>query len=173
MNPLSSFILPVKGLKDGIHNYQFNLDDAFFKAVNPENETKATLQVVLEFDKRPTMYILHMTISGHCQNPCDRCLEQISIPVEGEHELFIKKGDGEDEADIVYLPVFEDQLNIAQYLYEYAIVSFPLMNVIECEEMNNPPCNMDMLNKWDEANDSSEVETKTSIWDELNNLNLE
>ena len=175
MNPLRSFIIPVKGLKIGVHEFSYILDHSFFKAVNAESEIQAELKVSLSFDKRPTMYILDISITGDYHNACDRCLENIAIPIEIEHQLYIKKGLSEDEADVVYLEHFDDELDIARYLYEYAVISFPLTNVIDCDEMKDPPCNMDMLAKWDAETKAAnaEEENKGSIWDELNNLNLE
>lgn len=172
MNPLRSFILPVLGLKIDTHEYNFLLDDSFFKAINPEIETKAVIDAHVLFDKRPNMYILDIQISGSFKNACDRCLEIIDIPVEGSHQLFIKKGTGEDEADVVYLESFDDTLDISKFLYDYTLISFPLKKVIDCDEMQKPPCNTVMLAKWDEANNQAEIKTG-SIWDELNNLNLE
>jgi len=171
MNPLKTFILPVRGLKDGLHEYKFELDSTFFESVNPETDIDATLTVDLIFDKRPGMYILEFEVRGSLKADCDRCLEKINIPIDDAHQLYIKQGEAEDEADIVYLVAFEDHLDISKYVYDYAILSFPLMNVVECEEMENPPCNFEMLEKWDDQD--SEDEKKNSIWEQLNNLNLD
>lgn len=115
------------------------------------------------------MYILDISIDGTRTTACDRCLEYVPISVQGEHRLYIKRGDAEDEADVVYLPNFDDQLNIAKYIYEYAILSFPLINA--CEEEDGKFCNEALLDKLDEQEETEEP--SSSIWDELNKLNLE
>lgn len=173
MNPLKVFIIPVKGIKIGIHEFDFELDKSFFKAINPEIEIDALLQVHVSFDKRPTMYILDMSVKGVLYDACDRCLEKISIPVSAEHQLFIKQGIGEEDADIVYVELFQDVINIATYLYEYAILSFPMTKIIDCDEMDKPPCNFELLDKWEEDNSEDDEPQGGSIWDELNKLNLE
>lgn len=174
MITLRSFILPVKGLKIGIHEFDYELDSSFFKLVNEESELVANFDVHVVFDKRFGMYVLDLELKGHYVHPCDRCLEQIQIPVEDSHRLYIKRGVGDEEADIVYLEFFDDEINIAKYIYEFVLVSFPLMNVIDCNDMENPPCNMKMLDKWEDISKEAESENKEgSIWDDLNNLNLE
>ncbi len=176
MNPLDAFTIPVKGLKNGIHSFNFVLDKAFFSAINEENTLKPNLSSAVKFDKRDSMYILDINVEGNITVDCDRCLNEIPVPVEGEHKLYIKKGLGDDDADIVYLEKFEDQLNLAKYIYDFAILSLPFKNVIQdCEEMENPYCNFDMLEKWDEnSGHENEDEKKAgNIWDELSNLKFD
>jgi len=131
MKPLDSFTIPVKGLGNGIHNFEFELDAPFFKAINEESTINANLISKVEFDKRDSMYIL-------------------DIFVEGKF--------------------------IAKYVYDFAILSLPFKNVIEgCEEMEKPPCNFDMLEKWGQnsGEKDKEEEKKGSMWDQLSNLKFE
>jgi len=176
MKPLDSFTIPVKGLGNGIHNFEFELDAPFFKAINEESTINANLISKVEFDKRDSMYILDIFVEGKFIADCDRCLNEIPVPVEGEYKLYIKRGLGEDEAEIVYIEQFEDQINIAKYVYDFAILSLPFKNVIEgCEEMEKPPCNFDMLEKWGQnsGEKDKEEEKKGSMWDQLSNLKFE
>ena len=173
MNPLISFTIPVKGLKMGEHEYVFNIDSTFFKAVNEESNVQANLQVNVIFDKRPNMYILDFHIVGDAKDTCDRCLEHILIPIDSTYQLIIKRGMGEDEADLVYLEHFDDEINIAEYIYDYALISFPMIKVIDCDEMDDPPCNFELLEKWESESDAAQDEDKGGIWDALNNLNLD
>ena len=174
MNPLESFTIPVKGLKNGIHEFSFILDTPFFDAVNEDNEIKANMLAEVRFDKRPSMYILEIIIGGTVRANCDRCLENIDVPMESVFQLYIKLGSAEEEADVVYLEKFDDSINIAKYIFDYAVISIPLMKLRDCDEDENPPCNFEILDKWESQNEiEEETETKGSIWDELNNLNLD
>lgn len=174
MNLLRSFTIPVTGLKIGQHEFSFELDSDFFKAVNPESNIQAQLDAHVVFEKRSSMFILNIDIKGELVDSCDRCLETIPIPVQGNYELFIKQGTSEDEADLVFLESFDDELNIATYIYEYAVLSFPWIKTIECEDLENKPCNTELLKKWKQENElSKKEEDKTSVWDALNNLNLD
>ena len=176
MNPLDLFTLPVKGLGNGIHSFDFELDALFFQAINEESTLKAKLTSCVKFDKRDSMYILDILIKGELYTNCDRCLNKISVPVNGDHRLYIKRGIGEDEAYIVYLEQFDDLLNIAKYVYDFAILSLPFKNVVEdCEELENPPCNFEMLKKWEQnsGNSDNKEEKKGNVWDELSNLKFD
>lgn len=176
MKPLDLFTIPVKGLGNGLHNFEFELNAPFFKAINEESTLDATLVSKIEFDKRHSMYVLTIMIEGKYLADCDRCLNEIPVPVEGEYKLFIKRGIGEDEAEIVYIEQFDDQINIAKYIYDFAILSLPFKNVIEgCQEMKKPPCNLKMLKKWEEnsGSEDEEEEPKGNMWDQLSNLKFE
>ena len=176
MNPIDAFTIPVKGLKNGIHLFEFLLDEAFFRAINEENNVKPNLTSNVTFDKRDSMYILDIAVKGSISDECDRCLNTIPVPVDGENRLYIKRGVGEDEAEIVYLENFDDQLNIAKYVYDFAMLSLPIKNVIEnCEEMEKPFCNFKMLDKWEENTVEDEENDKTAgnIRDELSNLKFD
>jgi uncharacterized metal-binding protein YceD (DUF177 family) len=177
MNPLDAFTIPVKGLKNGIHLFEFSLDKAFFLKINETFDLRPSLSSNVTFDKRESMYILDIEINGYILEDCDRCLNEIPVPVDSEHRLYIKRGAGEDEADIVYLEDFDDQLNIAKYIYDFAILSLPIKNVIEdCEEMEKPFCNFEMLDKWEENSGVEDEENDKSagnIWDELSNLKFD
>lgn len=172
MNTLKSFAIPVKGLKIGTHGFNFELRDSFFKAIYAESEYKANLKVHVDFDKRENMYILEIKITGTRDTSCDRCLENIHIPIDVDHKIFLKRGIGKDDGDIVYVENFDDEINIASYIYDCAILSFPLTNIMDCDEMDDPPCNTKLLDKWDESLDFEENKGN-NIWNELNNLNLD
>lgn len=174
MNLLRSFTIPVKGLKIGQHEFSWKLEADFFKAVNTESNINADLEAFVIFDKRSSMYILNIEIKGNLIDTCDRCLETIPIPIEGKYEFFIKQGTSEDEADLIFLESFDDELNIATYIYEYAVLSFPLIKKVECDDLEPKPCNTELLKKWEQETKLIErEEDKKSVWDALNKLNLD
>lgn len=172
MSLLKSFIIPVKGLKIGVHHFDFQLDKRFFKAVNPEGEVDGNFTVSLDFEKKYGMYELNFDVKGELHTACDRCLEKIPIPVEKDYSFIIKIGTGEDDLDVVFLEEEKDELDLSKYLYDYVLLSFPISKVIDCDTEEKAPCNMEMLDKlYGESN--NENEEKKNVWDVLNNLNLD
>lgn len=172
MSLLKSFIIPVKGLKIGVHHFDFQLDKAFFNAINPEGNIDGQFEVSLDFEKKYGMYELDFTVQGQLKSPCDRCLEEIPIPIDKEYSFIIKIGTGEDDLDVVFIEEEKDELDVSKYMYDYAVLSFPIAKVIDCDMDENPPCNVEMLDKLYQ-DDNTEKEEKKNVWDVLNNLNLD
>lgn len=171
MKSLIPFSIPVSGLRDGTHGFNFEVDAAFFAAFSESPVQQGALQVHLDFDKRPGMFVLEFDISGRVVTPCDRCLETIQLPIEGRHRLLVKFSDEErpDEADVVYVSPELEKLNVAQYVYEFIILSLPMVKVYDCENDEDAVCNEDMLSYLEEDADSGSetIEEANPIWDEL------
>ena len=170
MDALKQFSIPIKGLKNGIHQFDFQLDKAFFEAFEASIIKDGRFNVQLEFDKRPDLFVLDFIFEGAVKTACDRCLEIIDLPVKSSERLLVKLADEPKEEDeIVYITDTLTIFNVAKYIYEFINLSLPLIKVYDCEDDNPPPCNEKMLNYLDPE---PEEETKANpIWDQLKNLN--
>ncbi|HEX5624614.1 MAG TPA: hypothetical protein VFX48_01250, partial [Saprospiraceae bacterium] len=85
------------------------------------------------------------------------------------HYLFIKNGEEtETDPDLIYLPMDQTELKLADVLYDYVCLSLPLRQVVDCENMSNPPCNRDVLDRLQNAGASA---PEPSVWDVLKKLN--
>ena len=168
MEILSGYILPLGGLEIGKHEFSYKVTEAFLEAFEYKEIDKADFDVNVQLDKSSNNLKFIFSIGGSFHAACDRCLNEIQIPVDTEYRLMGKYGEGEEEADIFYLPADSNELNISQYVYEYIMYSIPLLKVVDCDQDENPPCNFELLDKMD----SEEKEDKNSVWDALHKLNL-
>ena len=73
-----------------------------------------------------------------------------------------------EEAEIVYVSPDIEQFNVAQYIYEYIVLSMPIIKVYDCEEDNPLPCDEEMLDRLEAKEE--ENATPNPIWDELRKL---
>lgn len=171
MKALIPFSIPVSGLRDGQHRFDFEIDSSFFAAFDESPIEQGQLKVHLDFDKRPGMFVLEFTIEGTVETPCDRCLEKIQLPVTGEHRLLVKFSNEErpDEAEVIYVSPELEKLNVARYVYEFIVLSMPMIKVYDCENDENAVCNEEMLSYLDEeaASGSETIAEANPIWDEL------
>lgn len=170
MDALISYTLPVKGLGIGIHRFDFKIDQLFFEHFESSPIREADIDLHLDFDKRIDMYVLDFHISGTIRTDCDRCLAPIHLPVSEDYQLIVKFSydPGEAEAEIVYVSPDIEQLNIAQYIYEYVVLSMPMIKVYDCTEDDPVPCDEEMLDRL-EAEEEEDA-TPNPIWDELRKL---
>ena len=98
------FTLPVKGLHIGLHEYQFDINDDFFKLSDTELIESGNFKVNLVIDKNMDMMILNIDFEGFWKTVCDRCTADIDLPITGNNEILIKYADKElDDGDIIYI----------------------------------------------------------------------
>jgi len=170
MKALIPFRIPVSGLQDGHHQYDFTVGRDFLAAFPDTPVEEGDLQVHLDFYKRPAMFVLEFTVEGTVRAACDRCLETIDLPVAGEHRILVKFSEEEraEEAEVIYVSPTLEEFNVAPYVYEFVVLSLPIVKVYECEEDENAPCNEEVLSYLEESeNVEPGEETPNPIWDEL------
>ncbi len=172
MSALNSFIIPLKGLKDGIHEFDFEVADWFFEEFPESPIKKGTFDVKLFFDKRPDMLVLTFDFKGRVHTDCDRCLAAIKLPVQGNQQLLFKyAGQEGEEGEVIYITRHTSLLNVARFLYEYICLALPLIKAYNCEEDPEQHCNEEMLNILDNKTGALPSKNESeSVWDELKKL---
>ena len=150
MGRFAQYELLVKGLKNGIHSYEFLLDKAFFSNFPDTPVIESSIQVKLDIDKRPEMFIIDIKLVGAIETDCDRCLAPIQLPISGTHQLLVKlklNTEGEEDPDVVFVDPEIDRFGVAEYLYEYTVLAIPIKKVLDCENMESKPCDLDTLKR--------------------------
>lgn len=148
MNALRPFLIPLSGLSEGRHDYRFEVDGSFFDAIEGSTFRSGQFVVEMSMDKRQRMLVLDFHIEGHESTSCDRCLNPIELPIETEYRLIVKYGEGnDDDVDVVYIPNGLTTLDVSQYVYEYIVLSLPLVKQYDCEYEQPRPCNVEVLER--------------------------
>lgn len=150
---LREFDIQFSSLKDGMHEFQFELTKSFFDTFEFSELIQANVQAFVTLDKRSTMLIFKFNFSGNLIAPCDRCFDPYEFTIEHDDQLIVKFSDTEDfDGEIVVIPESEYKFNIAQYLYEFSRLAIPLKLAHNPEE-----CNTEVLeNLVGEAEDFSD-----------------
>ena len=171
MKALIPFTLPVSGMGNGTHHFDFRIDDEFFAAFEDSPVHHGRLSAHLEFDKQASMYVLRFSFDGTVRVTCDRCLEPFDLPIEDEQKLLVKFGDneGNEDPDVVYIPYGTTQLEVAQYFYEYVLLAIPLSRVHEDAEESCDPEMLDFLSPAP-ADEEPPEDDAQSPWDALKNF---
>jgi len=164
MNPHIPYILPLRGLSDGLHHFNYDIDDPFFQSFDDSPIQKARIKMRVQLDKRPRLLVLDFNFSGTIQSICDRCLTAIKLPINGDYQLLVKYGEEEAESDddVIYIPQETGKWNIAQFVYEYILLAMPIIKVYDCENDDNPPCDFDLLDRLDETIPTEEEQPKAN-----------
>ncbi len=181
MDPLIAFSIPVRGLRDGIHQFDFQIDRSFFGQFESAPVQDGDVSLQIELIKRPGLYTLTFSFEGTVKTECDRCLAPIDLPIEGEQRLLIKVSEAAegqpaedpDDPDVIYISPEQQKFNTAPYAYEFVCLAIPMIKTYECQEEEEPPCNEEMLDRlgMPEPDEAAEEETADNpIWAELKKL---
>ena len=168
MDFLKQFAIPIKGLLDGYHQYEFLLDDEFFKHFEASPIERAHLVVKLNLDKQVELLVMGLNIKGYIPTACDRCLADIDLPIDKSYKVVVKRAEGiSDDPVLVHLAPDAHELPIGELLYDYACLSVPLIKRFDCSGLAEPPCNQEVLKYIQKEEKTKEI---NPIWDELKKL---
>ena len=146
------YTISFKGLSLGSHVFDWVLDGGFFSLYEMSEISDASIGVQLTLVKHSRFLELNFVLNGWAEVSCHRCLDPLKLEITSEPRMFVKFGEqaGEDDSDdddVIFLPYGEDQLDIAQYLYEYAHLSLPIRMVHADDANGQSACNAEMIHK--------------------------
>jgi uncharacterized protein len=169
---ISKYDIAYKGLKEGRHKFEYQIDDAFFELFEGSLVQKSNVAAEVILEKRSTILILLFKIEGTLELTCDRCLENYDQPVKKTAEIFVKFGEEkfDDGDDVICVSPEEYHLNVAQLLYEYTVLSIPAKHVHPDDKNGNRTCNKEMIEQIKKYSTSANEETHDQRWDILKKL---
>nr|WP_321353588.1 DUF177 domain-containing protein [uncultured Draconibacterium sp.] len=172
----SKYNIEYKGLKEGLHDYHFEVNDKFFEHFEESLVDKGEVSVNVQLEKRSAFLKLSFALEGWLELVCHRCLDEYTQDVSLETELFVKFGE-EDEFEegdnVIWVLPEEHAINLAQIIYEYVTLSIPLRHVHPNESGENS-CNQEMIERLNDImqhepaeEDEEEIDPR---WAALKNL---
>jgi uncharacterized metal-binding protein YceD (DUF177 family) len=166
-----SYTILLSGLKEGHHAVDFEIDKEFFELFEESEVKEGSLIANIEMDKRSTHLDLIIRVSGSVRISCDRCLEMFSQPIASENRLLVKFGKSIDDTDpdILSIPIYENELDLHQQLYEFIMLALPIKRVHPLDKNRKSMCDPGMLKKLEELIIEEEKEDDPR-WDELKKL---
>jgi uncharacterized metal-binding protein YceD (DUF177 family) len=169
----SRYKLQFGGLPVGLHEFEFELDQTFFKNTEEAEIERATLEVKVLLTKQNNLLQASVNIEGTVGIACDRCLKDFDFPIDAQENLVIKHGNPDESNDeILVIPEGQEEFDLSHYLYEYVVLAMPARRV-PCEiDAQQFVCDQELLSKLDEhASDTSEkVEPNTPMWEQLKKI---
>ena len=131
MEQFKAFLIPFIGLKDGVHHFDFKIDNTFFEGFEFLDFQNARVTVGLVFEKKPTLLTLNFNAKGTVTVPCDITTEPFDLPIDTAFRLVVKFGTEEnfDDDEILILPHSSHEIQVAQYIYEMIVLSLPQKKV--------------------------------------------
>lgn len=145
MSKFEPYNIKLKDLKNPTEVFEYDITDDFFKKIDsPEHEVeKGRVKAKVTVIKKEKIFEMNFEIDGTVLVPCNRCLDDMEIPVNYKEKLKVKFGQSfSEENETVIVPESEGAINIAWFLYEFIVVSIPIKHVHAPGE-----CNKTMVSK--------------------------
>jgi uncharacterized metal-binding protein YceD (DUF177 family) len=170
MRSKSEYILPFEGLKLGVHEYKFKLDNTFFAKETHGFVEQGELNLIFKLEKKERMMLGNFLFDGHITQPCDLCTENVNLPVTGEFDVIFKFGDEDSEDEnLIMVASNEFEIDIAPLCIEF-IASMTPSKVIhpegECDEEM-----LKLVEKYSANSDKSDDDETDPRWAALKKLN--
>ena len=169
-----NFIIPLSGLANGQTDFSWKTGKEFFESFENSEILDAELVASVIVEKSGRYVGVDCTVSGRLVVECDRCLEELVLPVDLEVKLSVKFGDVDEsdenqdgEREVIFLPVDNTELDMKQIVYDYVCISLPIQRVHE-----DGDCNPDTLRYLEpqSASGSSEIEDENNPFAALKGL---
>jgi uncharacterized metal-binding protein YceD (DUF177 family) len=165
------YSIPLTGLKDGGHLYEFEVDDDLFAKFEESEIRKGSLKAVASLVKRSTHMELKLDITGSVELICDRCLEPYLQKVDTTGKLVIKYGEQWEEVDdeVLMIPYGESILDLTQLIYEFSHLGLPIQKVHGEDKDDKSECDPEMLKRIAGAG-SKRLESIDPRWEGLGGI---
>ena len=174
MGRLTTYNIEFKGLALGLHEFDFQIDKKFFDLFDGGIAEDGNIEAKITLEKQSALMVLKIRVFGTIKIQCDRCLDLYNHLISSENKVFIKYGekDFEEGDDVIWVSANDHQVNVAQMIYDFIILTIPIRQVHPNDEDGKSRCNPEMLRK---LKDLSYIQNKSEIkpdsrWDDLKKL---
>ena len=130
---MESFLLvALNGLPSGKTVFEGRLSREFFAGFGNQEILDADVSTVVTVEKSGSYVGIDMALEGNVTVECDRCLEDLVLPVSRTVLLELKFGEfqtqeqQDGEREVIFLSRDNTELDLSQTAYDYVCLSLPL-----------------------------------------------
>ena len=117
----NEFVIPLNGLAAGENRFFWQAGKEFFEGYDNTEVLDAQLDIKTLVDKSGRYIGVDCDITGWLIVECDRCLEDLKMPIDVEVRLSVKFGEVDSseeiqdgEREVIFLPVDNTELDMSQ-----------------------------------------------------------
>ena len=160
------------------YNFDYLLDNAFFESVDGPEVRKGKVDVSLAVTCVSSVFKMTFRLKGVVMVTCDRCLDDMELPIETTNRLNVTFGEMYTEASDEQLVVSEEDgfIDIAWYMYEFIALAIPIKHIHEfgdCNEVMASKLRELCVDVQDENDGAELADDRRKVdprWDALRNL---
>lgn len=128
MDVIKQFDVEIFGLHDGFHEYEHDINDAFFQSFKESLVERGSLKCKIILDKSERLIAVDFRIKGVLELICDRSLESFDYNIDIKEQVIFKYGEDEVELEnnIYVITGSTQRLRLGQIIYELITVAIPM-----------------------------------------------
>ena len=164
-------MIKFSGLKEGIHLFNYELGNKFFKNFDYYDFLDAKLFAKLELEKQSTLLNLKFSFNGKIEVQCDVSMESFNLELETDHAVVIKFKDDIISTDdkVIFMPAGSHSIDVSHLIYESIILAVPQKKVHPGIE--NGSLKSEIVEKLEALKPKKNFKEKTDPrWDKLKDL---
>ena len=164
-------MIKFSGLKEGIHLFNYELGNKFFRNFDYYDFLDAKLFAKLELEKQSTLLNLKFSFSGEIEVQCDVSMESFNLDLETEHAVVVKFKDDIISSDdkVIFMPAGSHSIDVSHLIYESIILAVPQKKVHPGIE--NGSLKSEIVEKLEALKPKKNFKEKTDPrWDKLKDL---
>lgn len=166
-----AFEIAFVGLKPGLHEFSYDLDDKFFAEKGAQDFKNVKANIKLTLEKNTGFMLLKFEVGGKAEVTCDRCGNPLKLDLWDEFKMLVKLVDNpeemnaqEEDPDVFYISRTESHLEISDWIYEFVMLSVPMQRMCNPDEMGGPQCNKEVLEKLKEMEARQIEHNANALW---------
>ena len=171
MSKSKQFLLKFIGLRDGNHNFDYDLENKFFTAHDYMDFNSCDIKVEVHLIKKATVLELNIKGIGTANVNCTLSNEPFTYKIDSKMKVLVKFGDNHDDSndELLILPHGSHTIELDQLLYEMIVLSMPMRNVHPGIE--DGTLKSDILNRLKDFDINKEKSSNFDArWDKLKEL---
>ena len=131
MGKFDIYKVDLKNLSPGVHEFEYILENKFFVDIDGDEVQKGKVKVNLTVKRTSMVFDMNFQLEGIVYVPCDRCLDDMELPVSTQNKLVVKFGKeyAEESEEIVIIPEEEGEINLAWFIYEFIALAIPMKHI--------------------------------------------
>ena len=158
-------------MKEGIHLFNYELGNKFFRNFDYYDFLDAKLFAMLELEKQSTLLNLKFSFNGEIEVQCDVSMESFNLDLETEHAVVVKFKDDIISTDdkVIFMPAGSHSIDVSHLIYESIILAVPQKKVHPGIE--NGSLKSEIVEKLEALKPKKNFKEKTDPrWDKLKDL---
>lgn len=165
------FLIPLNGLASGGTRFRWKADGKFFDDFGNADILDADIVAEAVAVKNSGGVRVDCSIIGTVTVQCDRCMDDLVLPVDTEVSLKLRYNapadgaDDEDGCETVSVSAEDHDFDMRQTVYDYVCVSLPMQRF-----HNDGECNPEMIERLDRGITVTGTETDENPFESLREL---
>lgn len=167
---LRPYDIHIYKLSNGIHTFDFKIEDTFFSLFENSLIEKGNVSVHVVLEKSDRMIQTQFNFKGSIQLVCDRTLEPFNWHLDFNQLMIYKFGEESQELseDVAVIPKETQAINVAHMIHEFLCLSIPMKKLHP--KFNNEDLKEEGEILFSTVKEESKEEASDPRWDALKKL---